>query len=69
MTEKKNCCVSITIYMLAHIKKLKKKKKKNQWGDEQYILNKPKSTVVFTHSHHKCYNIFTKKFIFSCGWS
>ena len=32
--------------------------------DEQYILNKLKSikvtTIVFTYSHNKCYNIFTK---------
>ena len=35
-------------------------KKKNQWSDEQYILKKPKSTVTFTHSHNKYYNIFTK---------
>ena len=33
--------------------------KKNK-GDEQYILSKLKSTVTLTHSHNKCYNIFTK---------
>ena len=61
------CCVSITIYMLTHINIyfLKStnwwlKKKKNQWSDEQYILSKLKSMVAFTHSHNKCYNIFTK---------
>ena len=65
-------CVNITKYMLAHIyiyiylkraqtdDHKKRKKKKNQWSDEQYILNKPKSTIVFTYSHNKCYNIFTK---------
>ena len=53
---KKICCVSITIYMLAHINI--KKIKQNQWGDNQYILNKPKCSIVFTHLHHKCYNIF-----------
>ena len=26
---------------------------------EKYILNKPKSTVVFTHSPNKYHNIFT----------
>ena len=36
------------------------KKKKTQWNDEQYILKKPKSTVAFTHSHNKYYNIFIK---------
>ena len=34
--------------------------KKNQWSDEQYILNKPKSTVAFTDLHNNCYNIFIK---------
>ena len=46
-----------------NIKKKKHKlmtKKKGQWSDEQYILNKLKSTVTFTHSHKKWYNIFTK---------
>ena len=42
----------------------KKKERKDSWSDEQYILNKSKSikvtTVGFTHSHNKCYNIFTK---------
>ena len=33
----------------------KKKKKKN---NEQYILNKPKNTIIFTHSPNKFYNIF-----------
>ena len=68
-------CVSITIYiyiyiyMPTHINIKKKKKKKehkpmtkkiDQWSDEQYILSKLKSTVAFTHSHKKCYNIFIK---------
>ena len=34
-------------------------KRKRKRNDKQYILNKPKSTVDFKHSH-KCYNIFTK---------
>ena len=38
----------------------KKNIKKFQWSDEQYILRKLKSIVTFTHSHNKCYNIFTK---------
>ena len=36
------------------------KKKNSQWSDEQYILNKLKSIIAFTHSHNKYYNIFTK---------
>ena len=42
------------------LKKQIKKYKKSQWSDEQYILGKLKSTVAFTYSHNKCYNIFTK---------
>ena len=67
-----NCeifCISITIYIYIYAnsyKYLKKKehkpmtKKIDQWSDEQYILSKLKSTVAFTHSHKKCYNIFIK---------
>ena len=40
--------------------KKRKKKKKGQWSDEHYILNKPKIIVAFIHLHNKCYNIFTK---------
>ena len=47
----------------------KKEKKKKKPMRSQYILSKLKSTVVFTHSHNKCYNVFTKIFIFSCGCS
>ena len=34
--------------------------KNNNNNNEQYILNKPKNNVAFTHSPNKCYNIFTK---------
>ena len=66
------CCVNITIYMPTYINIFKKRHKlmtektnkknikKFQWSDEQYILRKLKSIVTFTHSHNKCYNIFTK---------
>ena len=45
------------------------KKKKKKLMKSKYILSKLKSAVVFTHLHNKCYNIFTKIFIFSQGCS
>ena len=57
--------------MSAHINNNNKKKehkpmtkKKKKRSDKQYILNKPKSTIDFKHSHNKCYNNFTK-YLFS----
>ena len=52
----------VIIYMSTHINILLKnrnEKNKNK-SDEQYILSKLKSVVTFTHSHNKCYTIFTK---------
>ena len=38
----------------------KKEKKKKKPMRSQYILSKPKSIIVFTHSHNKYYNTFIK---------